>query len=188
MDEVDLPYGARAALDPYSSPTGEVYRYRWSTHSLRELSELQQWVVIPRLKKAQSVVDVTNFGGLTTQFMLELDPARLLQYGLTLSQVIEALNANNASGGGSVIDRGEVSYVVRGVGLLRSLDDMGNVVVKTSDNGTPILVKDLGRLTYGNVERRGILGKDDNSDTLEGIVLLLKDANPSKALEASMPQ
>lgn len=185
MDEVDLPYGARAALDPYSSPTGEVYRYTLEspTHSLRELSELQQWVVIPRLKKAQSVVDVTNFGGLTTQFMLELDPARLLQYGLTLSQVIEALNANNASGGGSVIDRGEVSYVVRGVGLLRSLDDMGNVVVKTSDNGTPILVKDLGRLTYGNVERRGILGKDDNSDTLEGIVLLLKDANPSKALE-----
>ena len=86
-------------------------------------------MVIPRLKKAQSVVDVTNFGGLTTQFMLELDPARLLQYGLTLSQVIDAINANNASGGGSVIDRGEVSYVVRGVGLLRSLDDMGNVVV-----------------------------------------------------------
>jgi cobalt-zinc-cadmium resistance protein CzcA len=188
MDEVDLPYGARRAR-PYSSPTGEVYRYTLEspTHSLRELSELQQWVVIPRLKKAQSVVDVTNFGGLTTQFMLELDPARLLQYGLTLSQVIEAINANNASGGGSVIDRGEVSYVVRGVGLLRSLDDMGNVVVKTSDNGTPILVKDLGRLTYGNVERRGILGKDDNSDTLEGIVLLLKDANPPRRWRASMP-
>jgi cobalt-zinc-cadmium resistance protein CzcA len=120
----------------------------------------------PRLKKAQSVVDVTNFGGLTTQFMLELDPARLLQYGLALSQVIEAINANNASGGGSVIDRGDVSYVVRGVGLLGSLDDMGNVVVKTTDSGTPVLVKDLGQLTYGNVERRGILGKDGNSDTL----------------------
>src|SRR5256885_7525774 len=79
--------------------------------------------------------------------MLELDPARLLQYGLALSQVIEAINANNASGGGSVIDRGDVSYVVRGVGLLGSLDDMGNVVVKTTDSGTPVLVKDLGRLT-----------------------------------------
>ena len=112
--------------------------------SLRELSELQQWVVIPRLKKAQSVVDVTNFGGLTTQFMLELDPARLLQYGLALSQVIEAINANNASGGGSVIDRGDVSYVVRGVGLLGSLDDMGNVVVKTTDSGTPVLVRTWG--------------------------------------------
>ncbi|MBD9581919.1 efflux RND transporter permease subunit [Delftia sp. DLF01] len=185
IDEVTLPYGARAGLDPYSSPTGEVYRYTLESpvRSLRELSELQQWVVIPRLKKAQSVVDVTNFGGLTTQFMLELDPARLLQYGLALSQVIEAINANNASGGGSVIDRGDVSYVVRGVGLLGSLDDMGNVVVKTTDSGTPVLVKDLGRLTYGNVERRGILGKDGNSDTLQGIVLLLKGSNPSQALE-----
>ncbi|WP_027017278.1 efflux RND transporter permease subunit [Comamonas composti] len=185
MDEVELPYDARAELDPYSSPTGEVYRYTLEspTRSLRELSELQQWVVIPRLKKVQAVVDVTNFGGLTTQFMLELDPARLLQYELTLAEVIDAINDNNASGGGSVVDRGDVSYVVRGVGLLRSLDDMGNVVVKTTDSGTPILVKDLGRLTYGNVERRGILGKDGNSDTLSGIVLLLKDANPSLALQ-----
>jgi len=183
LGDVSLPYDAVPGLDPYTSPTGEIYRYTLEseTRSLRELSELQFWTVIPRLKKVPGVVDVTNFGGLTTQFMLELDPARLRQYELTLQEVKDAINDNNASGGGSVVDRGEQSYVVRGVGLLRSLDDMGNVVVKTN-GGVPVLVKDLGTLTYGNVERRGILGKDNNPDTLEGIVLLLKEHNPSQAL------
>jgi len=183
LNEVSLPYDAVPGLDPYTSPTGEIYRYTLEskTHSLRELSELQFWTVIPRLLKVPGVVDVTNFGGLTTQFMLELDPDRLRQYDLSLQEVTEAINANNANGGGSVVDRGEQSYVVRGIGLLRSLDDMGNVVVKSKD-GVPVLVKDLGTLTYGNVERRGILGKDDNPDTLEGIVLLLKEHNPSHAL------
>lgn len=184
MTQVTLPYGAVPGLDPYTSPTGEIYRYTLEskTHTLRELSDLQFWTVIPRLKKVPGIVDVANFGGLTTQFMLELDPDRLTQYGLSLGDVKTAINQNNANGGGSVVDRGEQSYVVRGVGLLRSLDDMGNVVVKVK-NGVPVLVKDLGKLTYGNVERRGILGKNDNPDTIEGITLLLKDYNPSKALE-----
>ncbi|MCC8535812.1 efflux RND transporter permease subunit [Xanthomonas axonopodis pv. poinsettiicola] len=183
LNEVSLPYGAMPGLDPYTSPTGEIYRYTLESRSrsLRELSELQFWTVIPRLKKAAGVVDVSNFGGLTTQFMLELDPDRLRQYDLSLQDVKDAITANNANGGGSVVDRGEQSYVVRGVGLLRSLEDMGNVAVKTKD-GVPVLVKDLGTLTYGNVERRGILGKDDNPDTIEGIALLLKGYNPSQAL------
>lgn len=184
LNEVTLPYDAVPGLDPYTSPTGEIYRYTLEsrTRSLRELSELQFWTVIPRLKKVPGVVDVTNFGGLTTQFMLELEPERLRQYDLSLQEVKDAINANNANGGGSVVDRGEQSYVVRGVGLLRSLQDMGNVAVK-SKSGVPVLVKDLGTLSYGNVERRGILGKDDNPDTIEGIVLLLKDYNPSRALQ-----
>jgi cobalt-zinc-cadmium resistance protein CzcA len=183
LNDVALPYGARPALDPYTSPTGEFYRYTLEsqTRDLRELSELQFWTVIPRLKKVPGVVDVTNFGGLTTQFMLELDPGRLRQYGLSLQEVKDALAANNANGGGGIVDRGEQSYVVRGIGLLRSLDDMGQVVVKTK-SGVPVLVKDLGALAYGNVERRGVLGKDANPDTIGGIALLLKDYNPSQAL------
>ena len=183
LNEVSLPYDAEPGLDPYTSPTGEIYRYTLESqaHNLRELSELQFWTVIPRLLKVPGVVDVSNFGGLTTQFMLELHPDRLRQYDLSLQEVTEAINANNANGGGSVVDRGEQSYVVRGIGLLRSLDDMGHVVVKSKD-GVPVLVKDLGTLSYGHVERRGILGKDDNPDTLEGIVLLLKEHNPSHAL------
>ncbi|WP_045761392.1 efflux RND transporter permease subunit [Xanthomonas albilineans] len=184
LNEVTLPYNAAPGLDAYTSPTGEIYRYTLEskTRSLRELSELQTWTVIPRLKKVPGVVDVSNFGGLTTQFMLELDPQRLTQYGLSLQQVKDAINANNANGGGSVIDRGEQSYVVRGVGLLHSLEDMGAVAV-TTHNGVPVLVRQLGTLRYGNVERRGILGKDGNPDTIEGIVLLLKDTNPSAVLD-----
>ncbi|WP_307734411.1 efflux RND transporter permease subunit [Xanthomonas albilineans] len=184
LNEVTLPYNAAPGLDAYTSPTGEIYRYTLEskTRSLRELSELQTWTVIPRLKKVPGVVDVSNFGGLTTQFMLELDPQRLTQYGLSLQQVKDAINANNANGGGSVIDRGEQSYVVRGVGLLHSLEDMGAVAV-TTRNGVPVLVRQLGTLRYGNVERRGILGKDGNPDTIEGIVLLLKDTNPSAVLD-----
>ncbi|WP_045771128.1 efflux RND transporter permease subunit [Xanthomonas albilineans] len=184
LNEVTLPYNAAPGLDAYTSPTGEIYRYTLEskTRSLRELSELQTWTVIPRLKKVPGVVDVSNFGGLTTQFMLELDPQRLTQYGLSLQQVKDAINANNANGGGSVIDRGEQSYVVRGVGLLHSLEDMGAVAV-TTHNGVPVLVRQLGTLRYGNVERRGILGKDSNPDTIEGIVLLLKDTNPSAVLD-----
>src|SRR5918993_1740581 len=183
INDVELPYDARPALDPYTSPTGEVYRYTLEsdTRNLRELSELQTWTVIPRLLKVPGVADVTNFGGLTTQFMLELEPTRLNQYDLTLQDVKDAISDNNASAGGSVVDLGEQSYVVRGMGLLRSLEDLGQVQVATKD-GTPVLLKDLGHLSYGNVERRGILGKDHNPDTIGGIVLLLKEFNPSKAL------
>jgi cobalt-zinc-cadmium resistance protein CzcA len=184
FNDVTLPYGAVPGLDPYTSPTGEIYRYTLEskTRSLRELSDLQFWTVIPRLQKVAGVADVTNFGGLTTQFMLELEPDSLTRYGLTLAQVKTAINANNSDGGGSIVDRGEQSYVVRGIGLLHSLSDIGNVVVSSS-NGVPVLVKDLGHVSYGNVERRGVLGKDANPDTIEGIVLLLKDTNPSATLD-----
>jgi len=180
---VALPYGAQPTLDPLTSPIGEVYRYTLEskTRDLRELSELQRWKVIPRLKQAAGVVDVTNFGGVTTQFLLEFDPAKLSKYNLSLSQITQAISANNANAGGSVLTRGEQGLVVRGVGLIHSLDDLGNIVV-TQKNGVPVLVKDLGNVTLGNQERHGILGKDHVSDTVSGIVLLLKNENPSRVI------
>ena len=180
---VTLPYGAQPGLDAMTSPIGEIYRYTLDskTRDLRELSELQFWKVIPRLKQVAGIADVANFGGLTTQFVLELDPARLTKYGVTLGQAKEAINANNASAGGSVLNRGEQGFVVRGVGLIGGLDDLGNVVV-TEKNGVPVLLKDLGEVKLGAQERHGILGKDANPDTIEGIVLLLKGENPSRVL------
>ena len=180
---VALPYGAQPGLDPLTSPIGEIYRYTLEskTRDLRELSELQFWKVIPRLKQVTGIADITNFGGLTTQFLLELDPARLGKYNVTLAQITQAINANNASAGGSVMNRGQQGFVVRGVGLIGGLDDLGNIVV-TQKNGVPILIKDLGEVRLGNQERRGVLGKDDNPDTIEGIVLLLKNENPSRVL------
>ena len=152
-----------------TSPIGEIYRYTLEskTRDLRELSELQFWKVIPRLKQVPGVVDVSNFGGLTTQFLLEFDPAKLTKYNISLAQITQAINANNANAGGSIMDRGQQGFVVRGVGLISGLDDLGNIVV-TQKNGVPVLIKDLGEVKLGNPQRKGILGKDDNPDTIEG--------------------
>jgi len=184
MAGVNLPPGANPGLDPLTSPIGEIYRYTLQSNfrDQRELRELQEWVVIPRLKQAPGVADVTNFGGETTQFQLVVEPARLAQYNVSLAQVIAAIQANNANAGGSIVVRGEQGYVVRGIGLIRSLDDLGNIVI-LAKNGTPVFVKNLGTLHLGALERRGILGKDGNPDTVSGIVLLLKGMNPSQVLE-----
>jgi cobalt-zinc-cadmium resistance protein CzcA len=181
---VELPPGANPGLDPLTSPIGEIYRYTLQSNfrDERELRELQQWVVIPRLKQATGVADVTNFGGETTQFQLVVDPAKLAQYNVSLAQVIAAIQVNNANAGGSIVVRGEQGYVVRGIGLIRSLEDLGNIVI-LAKNGTPVYVKNLGALQLGALERRGILGKDQNPDTVSGIVLLLKGSNPSQVLQ-----
>jgi cobalt-zinc-cadmium resistance protein CzcA len=186
--DVDLPYGAVPELNPLTSPTGEIYRYVLvgEGKSLRELTEINKWIVIPALQQIQGVAAVSNFGGLTTQYQLEIDPQRLLEYDLTLSDVEEALENNNANAGGSMISVGDVSYVVRGVGLIQDLEDMGDIVVKNED-GVPVFLRDLGLLRYGNLERKGILGYVDDeiafSDGVEGIVQMLRYQNPSKVLD-----
>ncbi|MFI5399171.1 MAG: efflux RND transporter permease subunit [Candidatus Binatia bacterium] len=178
-----LPYNAQPGLDPMTSPIGEIYRYTLEskTRDLRELSELQFWKVIPRLKQVSGVIDVSNFGGLTTQFVLEFDPAKLTKYNISLSQITQAINANNTNAGGSIMNRGQQGFVVRGVGLIGGLEDLGNIVV-TQKNGVPVLIKDLGEVKLGHQERRGVLGKDDNPDSIEGITLMLKNENPSRVL------
>ncbi len=185
ISQVSLPYGAQPGLDPLTSPIGEIYRYTLESpqRSLRELSELQFWTVIPRLKQVSGIADVSNFGGITTQYQLVLDPDRLVKYNLSLAQVETAIKANNSSAGGSVLTRGEQGFVIRGVGLLQNLDDLGNVVVTTSKTGTPVRIRDLGAVTLGHQERHGILGKDYTDDGVSGIVLLLKGENPSKVME-----
>ena len=185
--EVDLPDGAVAELDPLTSPTGEIYRYiiESDQHSLRELTDLQYWVIIPRIKEVSGVADVSNFGGITTQFQVELDPHKLEQYNLALSEVVDAIEKNNANVGGSILNRGDLGYVVRGIGQISDLEDLGKIVV-SSERGVPIFLQDLGELKYGNLERKGVFGYSDRSreypESIEGIVLLLKHENPSVVL------
>jgi len=184
IGQVSLPSGAQPGLGPVAGPAGEIYRYTLEsdTKNLMELSELQRWKVIPALKQVAGVVDINNFGGFTKEFQLELDPSRMQKYGLVLNDVVTAINNNSANAGGGRIARGDQSYVVRGIGQIRTLDDLGTVVVAQS-NGSPVQVRDLGRLQFGHQERGGILGKDTNPDTIEGIVLMLKYENPSRVLE-----
>ncbi len=180
----ELPEGAQPQLDPLTSAVNEIYRYTLEskTRSVRELTELQTWVAIPTLKQVFGIADVSNFGGETTEFQIALDPAKLAQFNLSLQQVITAIKANNANAGGSLLVRGEQAAVIRGIGLIRSLDDLGNIVV-ASLQGTPIFLKSLGRLQLGALARNGIAGKDEAPDVVTGIVLSLRGSNPSRVLE-----
>jgi cobalt-zinc-cadmium resistance protein CzcA len=187
LNDLQLPYSAKPGLDPLTSPIGEIYRYIIvsKNHDLRELTDLQNWVIIPKIKQVTGVADIANFGGITTQYQVELDPRKLEQYKLSLTDVQTALNNNNTNSGGSVLPRGDLNYVIRGIGLYKTLTDMGNTVIK-SKGGVPIFLKDIGTLKFGNLERKGILGYTDRkinfNDGIEGIVLLLKHENPSVVL------
>jgi len=183
INQAVLPAGASPSLDPVAGPGGEIYRYTLESDSknLQELSEIQRWTVIPALKSVPGVVDDTNFGGFTTEYQLDLDPKQLHHYGLGITDVINAINNNNANAGGGRVSRGDQSYVIRGVGLIHTLEEIGSIVV-TQSGGTPVLVRSLGRTTLSHQEREGILGKDTNPDTIEGIVLMLKYQNPSETL------
>lgn len=188
IQNVTLPPGITAGLDPVTSPTGQIFYYtiESDTKGMRDLSEIERWTIIPALKQVPGVADVSNFGGITTQFQLELDPQQLVRFNLSLANIESAINANSASTGGSVVARGELGFVIRAVGLVQTLDDLGAVVV-TQRNGTPILVRDLGKLKLANLERHGVVGKSEKdserNDVIEGTVLLLKGENPSRVLE-----
>jgi cobalt-zinc-cadmium resistance protein CzcA len=183
IDDVTLPGGASAGLAAVTSPELEIYRYtlQSDTKNLMELSEYQRWVVQPALRQVPGVAEVDNFGGLTRQFRLDLDPTELLRYGLGINDIINAINNNTANAGGGRVARGDQSFIVRGVGLVHTLDDLGNVVV-TQTNSMPVLVRDLGALSYAHQEPEGILGLNENPATIEGIVMGLKYSNVSQVI------
>ncbi|MDR6641177.1 cobalt-zinc-cadmium resistance protein CzcA [Luteibacter sp. 1214] len=184
LENVTLPAGVSAGLDAVTGPAGEIYRYTLESPSknLMQLSELQRWTVIPALQKVPGVAAVNNFGGFTKEYQLTVDPDALQRYGVGMNDVIAAMSANNANAGGGRISRGEQSYVLRGIGLVRTLDAMGAIVVSHS-NGVPVMLRDLGQLSYGHQTREGILGKDGNPDAIEGIVDMLLHENASRVLQ-----
>ncbi len=186
--DVELPYDAVPGLNPLTSPTGEIFRYVLESDSLdlRELTDLHKWVIIPRLKQVTGVADVSNYGGITTQYQIEVNPHKMEQYDVTLGDITEKIEKNNVNAGGSMLSRGDLSYVIRGIGLVKDLKDLGRIVIKT-ENGIPVYLDDLGTMKYGNLERKGVLGFYDGvrdySDGVEGIVQMLRGENPSQVLE-----
>jgi cobalt-zinc-cadmium resistance protein CzcA len=184
IGDVTLPPGVTPSLGAVTGPSGEIYRYTLEseTKNLMQLSEIQRWIVLPALKQTQGVAEVDNFGGYTKEFQLELDPRQLTRYSVAVGDIVNAINANNAVAGGGRVSRGEQSYVIRGVGRVVTLQDIGGIVV-AQHGGVPVFVRDLGRMKIGHQVREGILGKDANPDSIEGIVDLLKGENPSQVLE-----
>src|SRR6266849_9667855 len=182
----NMPAGVNPGLGPDYSSTGQIMFYTLASNNpkydVMELKTLQDWFVRNQLKSVPNVVDVNIFGGPTREYQVQLDPGKLVSYGLSLTQIEQALASNNINAGGGFIERGEQALNVRAVGLMQSTDDIAATVVKVQA-GTPVRVRDLGIVAQAPKVRLGQLGKSirhedgtviNNDDVVEGIVLLRK--------------
>jgi len=183
LGTVSLPPGAQAGLSPDATPIGEVYRYTLRASPgfpAEEVRALEDWVIEKKFRTVPGVVDVNPFGGLTKQYQVLVDPAKLKSYNLTLQQVFTALSNGNSNAGGSYVEHGSELYVVRGLGLVRSVADIEDIAVDTR-NGTPIRVSDVGKVIIGHAIRLGRVGRTsatlDEDDVPEGIVVMRRGEN-----------
>src|SRR5215475_1607029 len=144
LRDVELPEGVTPELGPLATPIGEIYRYRMksATADATELRTLQDWVVARQLKTVPGVADVVTYGGFVKQYQVEPDMAKLRSYGVTLQQLMTAVNRGSTNAGGSYVESGEQQYLIRGIGLARSPEDIGKIVVKAK-GGTPLLVREI---------------------------------------------
>src|SRR4030081_951550 len=175
-----LPSNVQPQISP-TSPIGEIYRYRLvgpPGYSVLDLKTLQDWVLQRRFRAVPGVIDVTAWGGKTKTFELQIDFNKLIAYGLTLPQLLQALNNSNVNVGGNTVNIGSQAAVVRGVGLIRSIDDLASTMVSQS-GGNPVLVKDIATVTVGEKPRLGIAGLDQDDDIVQGIVLMRRGEQSS---------
>ncbi|KQU31956.1 cytochrome C peroxidase [Methylobacterium sp. Leaf94] len=180
-----LPNGAKPTISPVS-PIGEIFRYKLTApagYSVLDLKSLQDWVLRRRFRAVPGVIDVIGWGGKTKTFDIAVDLDRLTAYGLTLSGVVKTLNDSNLNVGGNRINLGTQSAVVRGVGLIRSTDDIGETVL-TQSGGAPVLVKDVATVTIGHQPRLGIAGMNDDDDIVQGIVLMRRGEESTPTIAA----
>lgn len=180
---LSLPGGVQPTISPWWA-LAEIYRYELvgSRQTLTDLKTIQDWHLNREFKRVHGVIDVTAFGGTTKQYHVELDPGLLFSYGVSTPQVISAISQSNANAGGNYLTLGAQSFDIRGVGLIRDLDDIENVMIAEKD-GTPILVKNVGTVQPGYRVRLGKVGIDDRDDVVEGIVLLMRDYRSLPVLE-----
>jgi heavy metal efflux system protein len=193
LSQVSLPQGVQPQMGTDWSPVGQIYFYTLEStnpeYDVMNLKSLETWVIEKNLKSVPGVVDVNPFGGPTREYQVLIDPNKLIDYGLSISQVEQQLANNNANAGGSFIEEGEQEVNVREVGLVQDIQDIGNTVL-TTKGGTPVRVKDIGTITQGPEIRLGRFGRAehlpdgrilDNGDVVSGIAALQKgdDAQPT---------
>jgi len=188
LQQVTLPNNLQPQLSP-ESPVGEIYRYQLTGpgYSLNELKATQDWLMVREIKQVPGIIDVATFGGTTRQYQAEVDPNKLLTYGVSMTQVVNAVQNSNANAGGNYLTIGSQSVNVRGIGLLHSIEDMRNIVV-AERNGVPVLLNDVADVREGSQPRLGKVGHEqkghDDPDIVEGIVLLQRGAKSLPALAA----
>ena len=173
LSSISLPTGVTPSVSPLSSPSGLIYRYvlQSSDRSPMELKTFEDWIIEPAYKSLAGVADDSGFGGGTMQYQVLLDPTKIAGVGLSVLQVESALAANNGNAGGGFYSQGGQFYYVRGLGRMETLEDIGNVVLGMH-NGTPVLLKDVGRVVIGIAPRLGEFGYEKQDDAVEGVILL----------------
>jgi len=188
IGDANLPQGVTPSVAPLFSPSGLVYRYVIESpdRSPQELHTFEDWIIERAYRSVPGVADDSGFGGPSMQYHVLLDPARLYNFHIPVVQVINALQANNANTGGGFYTQGGQFYYVRGLGLVKSTDDIGEIVV-ASNNGAPVRVKDIGRVEIGHAPRLGIFGFQDkqknNDDAVEGVILMRRGEQTQNVLE-----
>ena len=192
LSSLSLPTGVTPSVSPLSSPSGLIYRYvlQSSDRSPMELKTFEDWIIEPAYKSLAGVADDSGFGGGTMQYQVLLDPAKIAGVGLSVLQVEAALAANNGNAGGGFYSQGGQFYYVRGLGRLETLEDIGNVVLAVN-NGTPVLLKNVGRVVIGIAPRLGEFGFEKQDDCVEGVILLRtgdKTQDVLKRVEAKTKQ
>jgi cobalt-zinc-cadmium resistance protein CzcA len=181
---IDLPPGVQANIMPNATPVGEIMRYRLKGDGLSttDLRTLQDWVVEKSLRQVPGVADVVAMGGHIKQYEVQPNLEKLRSFKLTIQNLLDALGRGNSNAGGSYVAQGSQQFTIRGIGLLTSSEEIGQIVMGSS-NGTPILVRDVAQVKLGAVPRLGISGQDDDDDAVVGIVIMRKGENPSQVLK-----
>ena len=168
-----LPNGAMPGISP-ESPIGEILRYRVygpPGYSVQDLKTIEDWMLERRFKAVPGVIDVNGWGGKTKDYEISIDQSKLIHYGLTVPEVLQILNNSNLNVGGQTVNFGPQAAVVRGIGLIHSMDDIRNTMLTVS-NSTPVFIRDIATVSVGNLPRLGVAGNDQDDDIVQGIVLM----------------
>lgn len=184
LPQADLPDGMTPEMAPDYTPLGKIFYYRLKSdrHNLAQLRTEQEWHVVRVLKQVQGVADVVSIGGFVKEFHVEVDPEKLYSLGLALDDVNNALSKSNRNVGGGLMRRGEQSFIIRGIGLLRTPQEIQDVVVAMRGKA-PVTIGDVARVAQSHTPRQGSVGMDDQDDVVQGIVLLKRGTNPSTVLD-----
>ncbi len=176
-------------MGPISTGLGEIYQYELraapgSGYDAKSLRTIQDWNVRRQLLGVPGATEINSFGGYEKQYQVQLDPAKLQSFGLTIRDVYESISRNNANVGGAYIQKGSEQYLLRGIGLVENPDDIANIVVKTGAEGVPVYVKDVGEIVEGSTVRQGAVTSNGEGEIVAGIVLMLKGENSRTVVEA----
>ena len=184
LRNVNLPNAVQVSLNPNDDPTCEVFRYtlEGGGKTVQELKTLQNWVVDHQFRMVKDVADINTYGGPSKIYEINVNPDLLKKYQITAQDVWTAVSNSNVNAGGDVVEQGDQSYVVRGVGLLKNLHDIEKVIIK-NNNGIPLLLKDVGEVKVDKMPRLGQVGKNNDPDVVLGVVLMRRHSNPEEVLD-----